>query len=96
MMKFDPVALRARLLGDCGIEFHLGRKLEKSQAVGGLASSADAYIDEAIECLLVDFDDAAKQLLEKPGAQGRRATPSIGDASEQAAAPARRGRCSWR
>ncbi len=65
MITFDPVALRARLLGDCGIQFYLRRSLEDFQADGALASGADAGIDEAIKCLLVGFDDAAHQLLKK-------------------------------
>jgi hypothetical protein len=62
---FDPVALRTRLLGECGIEFHLRRKLEDFQAAGALASGADADIDKSVQCFLVGLDDAARQLLEK-------------------------------
>ena len=65
MLRFNPNTLRELLLGDCGIAFYLNRKIEAAQAVGGLTSSADGYTDKAIQCLLVDFDDDARKLLEK-------------------------------
>lgn len=64
-MTFDPARAEAILLGDCGYRFCLEDRLEDSSAVGGLGSSADAYVNMAVQCFLVGLDGPALQLLEK-------------------------------
>jgi hypothetical protein len=65
MNRFDPDREKSLLLGDCGIEFYLGMDIEEAKAVGGLASSADGYLQMAIQCFLVGMDEPAVRLLQK-------------------------------
>jgi hypothetical protein len=64
MKKFDPLHAR-EILDDraTGYRWTLSREFERSKALGGLASSAHAYLNMAIECLLVGYDEPATQLL---------------------------------
>jgi hypothetical protein len=64
-MPFDLSHERSVLLGDCGCQFYLARNLEQSKSVGGLGSSADAYINMAVQSLLAGLDEPAVQLLKK-------------------------------
>ena len=64
--KFDPLQVKEQLLNPIGgYEWSLQRSVDKSKAVGGLGSSANADLGQAVECLLVGFDEPAIQLLEK-------------------------------
>jgi hypothetical protein len=62
---FDPVSKREQLEGDVGYRTVLDFDFEESRSVSGLASSAGAYLIDAIYCLLVGYDDPARQLLKR-------------------------------
>ncbi len=62
---FNPHELKERLLGDFGYEWSLEDRFDEVKRIGGLASTADADLAVAIQCLLVGFDDAAERLLHK-------------------------------
>ena len=62
--EFVPKRSRELLLDPVGgYEWSLHRDFEKSKAVGGLSRSADSYLGQAVECLLVGFDEPAGRLL---------------------------------
>jgi hypothetical protein len=65
MKVFDPAEEREVLDGDVGYRTVLGFDFEESRSVGGLASSASAYLIKAVYCLLVGYDDPAEQLLKR-------------------------------
>jgi hypothetical protein len=62
---FDPAHERRLLDGDVGYRLNLGSDFGKSKSVGGLASSAHANLNTAVQCLLVGYDDVAEQLLKR-------------------------------
>jgi len=65
MKIFDPAEERRQLDGDVGYRVVLDFDFEESRSVGGLASSASAYLIDAIYALLVGYDDPAQQLLKR-------------------------------
>lgn len=65
MKKFDPAHERELLSGSTGHQFFLGFDFDETKRVGGLASSADAYLNMAVRCLLVSYDEPATQLLKR-------------------------------
>jgi hypothetical protein len=65
MKIFDPAEERRQLDGDVGYRVVLDFDFEESRNLGGLASSASAYLIDAIYALLVGYDDPAQQLLER-------------------------------
>lgn len=65
MTTIDPVAWRELLDGPTGSGWMLARSFEHVRSVGGLASSADAYLNEAIRCILVGYGDQAQALLQR-------------------------------
>ncbi len=62
---FDPIKTKHELDGDVGYEWSLARDFDKSRSLGGLSSSANAYLNMAVKCLLVGYDRPAQQLLKK-------------------------------
>lgn len=64
-MQLDWNELRNRLTGPLGYEFALCDSLEQAQGAHGLASSAHAFLNEGIACVLVDLDEPAQQLFLK-------------------------------
>lgn len=65
MEVFDPLQERELLDGDVGYRWALGSDFDEYREAGALASCAWHDINTAVECLLVDYDDPARQLLEK-------------------------------
>jgi|SRR5215471_1215792 len=65
MKIFDPAEERRQLDGDVGYRVVLDFDFEESRSVGGLASSASAYLVDAIYALLVGYDDPGHQLLKR-------------------------------
>lgn len=65
MKKFDPFYVRQILDGGTGYRFFLTFDFEKAKNAGGLASSASAYINMAVKCILVGYDAPADQLLHR-------------------------------
>ena len=64
--NFDPSHAMKLLLDPVGgYEWSLKRSMEESKARGGLGNSAHLYLGQAIECLLVGFDEPAELLLKK-------------------------------
>jgi hypothetical protein len=63
MKAFDPIQDKRVLDSEVGYEWALGRDVQKSKAVGGLASSAHADLNMAIKCFLVGYDKPADLLL---------------------------------
>jgi len=53
------------LTGDLGYEFDLSSSFEAAKSAGGLGSSARSFINSAIKCFLVGYDDPGRRLLEK-------------------------------
>jgi len=56
---------RAFLLGDLGYRFDLAADSASAQKVGGLGTSAHAFLGTAVRCLLVGFDEPSTRLVEK-------------------------------
>ena len=65
MDVFDPVELRERLDGGSGYRWCLAFDYDEARTNGALASNASDDITVAIQCLLVAYDEPARQLLEK-------------------------------
>ena len=63
--SFDLTTLRDRLDGDFGYRWSLGGDTQLSRSVGGLATTARADIHVAVQCLMVGYDNAARQLLSR-------------------------------
>ncbi len=63
--RFSREEAKASLTGDVGYEFDLSSPFEAARSVGGLASSARSFVNSAIKCFLVGYDDPGYQLLEK-------------------------------
>ena len=63
--QFDPARRREILLGPVGYAWALQSDFNKTKVVGGVASTASADLDIAIECLLVGFDEPAERLLKQ-------------------------------
>ncbi len=61
----NPIQIREVLDGNVGYRWRLGRAFAAFKESGALASVASSDIGMAIECLLVGYDDPARQLLEK-------------------------------
>lgn len=64
-MRVNFQALQKRVDGHNGFRFDLAASFEEAQAVGGLASSAGAFLTTAIECFLVDHWEPGMELLDK-------------------------------
>jgi hypothetical protein len=62
-IAFDPADERRLLDGKVGYAWCLGHSFEESRDVGGLASSAGFYLNKAIQCFLVGYDEPANALL---------------------------------
>ncbi|HEY2586222.1 MAG TPA: hypothetical protein VGI81_10710 [Tepidisphaeraceae bacterium] len=62
MKAFNPTQSREALDGDVGYRWTLSRNFEEARNMRGLASSAGAFLNMAVKCLLVGYDDAASQL----------------------------------
>lgn len=62
---FDPKGLKAQLEGDLGYRFDLASSFPEAEKVGGLASSAHAFMNTGIACVLVGLDTPARQVLRK-------------------------------
>lgn len=65
MSKFEIEKARTQLAGDCGFRFYLASDFARSRKLGGLASSAHAFLDTAIECQIAGYCDPATALLTK-------------------------------
>lgn len=65
MEDFDQAEEKKALDGDVGYRWCLARSLEDVKARGGLVGNADSDISVAVACLLVGYDEPARQLLEK-------------------------------
>ena len=63
MLMFDPTQCKRSLDGDVGYTWKLGRSIEDAARVGGVASTANARLHTAIKCILVGYDEPARQLL---------------------------------
>ena len=63
--SFAPERLRANLEGTVGYEFDLASPFEDAETVGGLASSAHAFLNSGIACVLVGLDEPAHRLFSK-------------------------------
>ena len=64
-VRFDPTELKAQLQGDLGYSFDLASPFAEAERVGGLASSAHAFMNTGIACFLVGLDAPAQQVLQK-------------------------------
>jgi hypothetical protein len=62
MKTFDVIDSRESLDGDVGYRWTLSRKFDEAKKIQGLASSAHAFLNMAVECVLVGYDEPAKQL----------------------------------
>lgn len=65
MAMFNPADQRRRLDSDTGYRWALSLGFEETRSVGGLASSADADLNMAIRCVLVGYDEAAQELMNR-------------------------------
>jgi hypothetical protein len=65
--NFSPEESRGYLVGPDGLARQLAHRFEDSKAVAGLGAHARSDVNTAIECLLVGFDEPARQLLETAG-----------------------------
>jgi len=65
MKSFDPANARGILDGDVGYRWTLNRDFVDAKTVGGLSGSAHAFLNMAVECFLVGYDDPATQLLKR-------------------------------
>lgn len=65
MAKFNPTTARELLLGPVGIGYELNADFDSVRAKHSLNAYADSFVDKAIECILVRFDQPAVWLLEK-------------------------------
>lgn len=65
MKLFDQEWTRRDLDGSVGYRWMLSRDFERSRAVGGLASSAEGYLNMAVRCLLVGYDEPARALAQR-------------------------------
>jgi hypothetical protein len=65
MNKFDPINQRRVLLDVCGFSSDLRHDFEQAKSVGGLATSAHAFLGTATKCTLVGLYKPAIQLLQK-------------------------------
>jgi hypothetical protein len=65
MKIFDSYHARQVLDGEVGYRWSLTRSFEKSKSLGGLASSANAYLNMAVKCLLVGYDEPAEALVRR-------------------------------
>lgn len=65
MKIFDPAAKRKQLDGDVGYRFALSDDFEEFRSKGALASGASAHLVDAVYCLLVGYDDPARQLMKR-------------------------------
>jgi hypothetical protein len=63
MQLFDPAHARNILDGDVGYNWVLGRPFASSTETRVLASKSNAYLDLAVLCLLVGYDEPAYALL---------------------------------
>jgi hypothetical protein len=63
--RFSADEARAQLQGPVGFAFDLEDSFEEAAVVGGLASSADAFINKAVKCFLVGFDEPGHLLVQK-------------------------------
>ena len=63
MKTFNPAQSRETLDGDVGYRWTLSRNFEEAKNMRGLASSASAFLNMAVKCLLVGYDHPASQLV---------------------------------
>lgn len=63
--EFSLAEARAELQGPVGAAFDLESSFEEAAAVGGLASSASAFVNSAIKCFLVGLDEPGRLLVYK-------------------------------
>ena len=63
--RIDLSNLRSRLEGDSGYRFCLADCISEVREIGGLASSAHAFVGTGVQCLLVGLSDPAAALFEK-------------------------------
>lgn len=64
-MKFSIEEARASLIGDVGYSFDLESSFDSAKSEGGLASSARSFLNTAIKCFVVGFEEPGHQLLQK-------------------------------
>ena len=65
MKVFDPAEEREELDGDVGYRFALDADFEEYRSEGALAAAASFRLIDAVYCLLVGYDNPAKQLLKR-------------------------------
>ena len=62
---FDVAHTRGILDGNVGYRFYLDLDFDALKRASGLGGSADAFLNMAVQCLLVGYDDAATKLIER-------------------------------
>jgi hypothetical protein len=65
MSNFEPENVKRQLLSETGVEYFLARSLDDAAASRALTRGADMRIVEGVRCVLVDFNDEARELLYK-------------------------------
>lgn len=62
---FDPSELRRTLEGNVGFEWALAFPFEEAHRLRGQSGWANADLNQAVQCILVGFDDPAKRLVRR-------------------------------
>src|SRR5215472_17374067 len=65
MKVFDPAEEREELDGDVGYRVALDAEFYEYKSEGALGGSASFRLIDAVYCLLVGYDDPARQLLKR-------------------------------